>query len=520
MAKICLCLTAKTLKRNLEILNKYRKYADLAELRVDCLEPDERFLIRRFPEMAELPVILTIRRIGDGGYFSSGEGARVNLMARGLAYAEANRRLNFAYVDIEEDLNVPSLEEAARTFGTRIIRSWHSIHGNTADISPVLRGMKCMSDDLVKIAVKTNSASDVLRVLKTTRKYPRKEKIVVCMGQHGMCSRILAEQFGSYLSYTSAPGEPDIPRGAEGQVDIPELADLYRFRTISKSTKIFGMLGIDPMVSEYLRFFNTVFEMENTDAVYLPFPADSIVDFMELADGLNISGLSLTGCSMEEIIPFLNEQSARVKSSGMCTGIYRSSTGWAGTNTVAQGFSASLMESIGRKNLHGKKITVIGAGSMAKLISGELYRLGAKVLILNHSVHKARELAARYKFAWGGLDSRGIEMIEKYQDIIIQAASQTPESEGMGEGNDGDRGLYEHGLSEPWEIYVFSGRETVMDLVNKPEHSYFIKQAAEAGCRIINGYDTFIRQVQYQYAQFMGRDFPSQLLTRVRLGGN
>jgi hypothetical protein len=84
VAKICLCLTAKTIGRDLEILDKYRKYADLAELRVDCLDPDERFLIRRFPALAGLPVILTIRRNVDGGRYSGGEGARVNLLRGGL----------------------------------------------------------------------------------------------------------------------------------------------------------------------------------------------------------------------------------------------------------------------------------------------------------------------------------------------------------------------------------------------------------------------------------------------------
>src|SRR5215469_11879574 len=129
MAKICLCLTGKTLAQNFEILDKHRRYVDLAELRVDCLEPDERFLIRRFPEMAGLPVILTIRRDIDGGSFIGGEGSRITILANALAYADPDRRRNFAYVDLEDDLDVPSLEEAARTYGTHIIRSWHNIDG-------------------------------------------------------------------------------------------------------------------------------------------------------------------------------------------------------------------------------------------------------------------------------------------------------------------------------------------------------------------------------------------------------
>jgi 3-dehydroquinate dehydratase/shikimate dehydrogenase len=115
MAKLCLSLTGNTLEKDLAILEKYRKYIDVAELRVDFLEPDERLHIRRFPEMAGIPVILTIRRDVDGGKYVGGEASRATLFSMGLAFAEVDKRKNFAYVDIESDLNVPSLEEAART---------------------------------------------------------------------------------------------------------------------------------------------------------------------------------------------------------------------------------------------------------------------------------------------------------------------------------------------------------------------------------------------------------------------
>ncbi|MCQ2982913.1 MAG: type I 3-dehydroquinate dehydratase, partial [Treponemataceae bacterium] len=60
--KVCLCLTGKTLKEDLEMIERYRNYIDLAELRVDFLDYDERLSLRHFPEKAGLPVCLTIRR--------------------------------------------------------------------------------------------------------------------------------------------------------------------------------------------------------------------------------------------------------------------------------------------------------------------------------------------------------------------------------------------------------------------------------------------------------------------------
>jgi 3-dehydroquinate dehydratase/shikimate dehydrogenase len=522
MAKICLCLTAKTLKRNLEILNKYRKYTDMAELRVDCLEPDERLLIRRFPEKAGIPVILAIRRDIDGGYFDSGEGSRVNLMARGLAYAEVDRRRNFAYLDIEHDLSVPSLEEAARTFGTKIIRSYHDIKGSCKDLSEKIRTMRHSDDEIIKLSVTVNTTKDVLRLLKAGKENPEQDKILIAAGYYGIYSRILAEHFGSILSYVSPLSEPDILQAAFGHIDVQEMAQLYQFRHITNNTKVYGVAGFPLKVTDSPYFFNTVFRLEEIDAVYVPFPSDSISAFMELAQELNVAGLSITIPYKETVIPFLNYTNTQMRKINACNTIIRGNvpaaetpnrkpaspkmysshqTGWLGANTDAKGFSDSLLAFLARPHLKRQCVTVIGAGGAARAVVYELYRLGAKVLILNRGIQKAYNLAAPYNFKWGGLDSHGIKMMNRYCDIIIQT---TP------------AGMEGYDCSDPAEMYKFNGQEAVMDLIYKPEKTPFLERAAEAGCQIQNGYDMFIRQACYQYALFTGEEFSEYLMTRIQ----
>jgi len=299
------------------------------------------------------------------------------------------------------------------------------------------------------------------------------------------------------------------------------LADVYHFRAINKDTKIYGLVtnplsgdaspSVDNLLSAnasaqvlgYIRFYNTVFTLEEINAVYVPFPVTSIADFMDLANEMDVSGLSISGSHKDDVVPFLYEQSSQVETGGSCNTMSKNGVNWTGCDTDSLGFLDSLLEFAGRKNFKRQKISLIGAGSMAKVIAHELYRLGASVLILNRSILKARELAARYKFAWGTLDNRGIDMIKKYRDVIIQA---TPAGSG---GND-----------DPIEMYTFCGREAVMDLVCKPERSRLLLRAAAAGCRIIDGYDIFTRQLRHQYTQFMGRDFPPQLMSRVQFNRN
>ena len=503
VAKICLCLTAKTIERNLEILNKYRKFTDTAELRVDCLDPDERLLIRRFPEMAGLPVILTIRRDIDGGFFMGGEGARVKLLARGLAYANADSRFNFAYVDIEEDFDVPSLEEAARTFGTRIIRSCHDLNGTIKDIPAKIKSMQRARDEIVKVAIMVKSTSDVLRVYRASKDYSGQDKIFICMGHYGIYSRILAERFGSFFCYSSALSENEAC-GAAGQVDVQELAELYRFRKISKKTKVYGIAGNPLKASISPWFFNTVFGIENTDAVYVPFPTDSIEDLFKLAKGLEVQGLSITVPYKESVLNELADYSAAVQSIGACNTISRTPDGWFGENTDCTGFSDSLLNFLNKKNLKRLKITIIGAGGAARAVAAGVYRLGGRVLILNRTVTKARNIASQYNFRWGGLDNNGIEMISKYSDVIIQTSSM---------------GMEGYEAANPLEMYAFTGKEAVMDLIYMPAETPFLKRAAAAGCRTLNGYDMVIRQACLQYASFMKKEIPSQLLTRVNAAG-
>ncbi len=63
-----------------------------------------------------------MRRRGDGGRFQDTEAQRVSLLLR---LVEGG----FSHVDLEEDLEAPELDAAARRAGARIVRSFHDFSG-------------------------------------------------------------------------------------------------------------------------------------------------------------------------------------------------------------------------------------------------------------------------------------------------------------------------------------------------------------------------------------------------------
>jgi 3-dehydroquinate dehydratase/shikimate dehydrogenase len=502
MTKICLCLTGSTLRRDIEVLEKYRKYVDIVELRADYLTPDERLLIRRFPRMVGMPCILTVRREIDGGLFCGGEWSRIKLIAKGLAFAETDRRRNFAYVDLENDLSVPGIEEAARTFGTRIIRSYHNINGADDDIVEILRKGRHTGDEIVKAAVTPSSLVDVIKIFKAAKETADLEKVLIGIGQFGLCTRILADKLGSQITYTSARDEPNMPMAALGQLDPKELAEFYRFKSIDKETEIFGVTGFPLNITLSPMFFNTVFSSENINAVYLPIPAISIDTFMQFAEEVGLKGASVTIPYKESVVPYLAQKSDHVRRIGACNTIVREEDGWHGYNTDAMGFSNSLLNFIKTKDLKGKKITIVGAGGAARAVAEEVHRFRGKALILNRTPIRARELAEAFGFKWGALDSEGFARMERYKDVIIQTTSA-----GMDKQIDQD----------PIEMYKFSGKEAVMDIIYKPQRTKCLQRAARSGCRVLNGYDMFIRQAQAQLKFFTNTELAERAVPDMTL---
>jgi 3-dehydroquinate dehydratase/shikimate dehydrogenase len=507
-AKICLCLTGRTLRRNLQVLEKYRKYVDIAELRVDCLDMAEQLAIRPFPEQANIPVILTVRRREDGGNWGEGESARIVLLAKALAFAQTDKRRNFAYVDLEEDVSVPGIEEAARAFGTRIIRSFHNLRGTNADLTAKIRNLRRVGDEIAKASVTPNDLRDVTRLWQAAKDLQNIEKILISMGPLGTCTRILANRIGSYLTFTSVKDEEEFPLAAPGQIDPRELVERYRFRSINDKTDILGITGYPLTTTDSPKLHNEMYARDSINAVYLPFPApvadaEAVEDFLALADEIGLRGASVTVPFKEKILSrlsFTDPETARI---GACNTIVRDAKGWRGYNTDAEGFSSSLFAFIygeeagipekqrAKRTLKGKKVTVIGAGGAARAIVAEVHRLKAKALILNRTGPAAKELATRYGFRWGVLGESGAIEMAKFNDIIIQT---TP----AGMGNDAD----------PFPLYSFSGREIVYDIIYKPERTLFLRRAEKAGCKTANGYDMLVRQAIGQHRLFF--DIPPQ----------
>lgn len=492
MALVCLSLTGHSIAENLTVLDLYRGQVDMVELRADWLDPSEKFLIRSFPERAGLPCILTVRRRSEGGRFSEGEGVRLVMLAKGLAYAQSDRLANFTYVDLESDFRVPAVEEACATFGVKIIRSIHMKERMPEDLDAAWEETASAPDEIPKLAFMCNCAADLVRMAEWSDTLPAdRPRIIVGMGESGFPSRVLAERFGSFLSFTSAIGA-GLPGAAPGQIDPGTMQDIYNFRSLRRTTSIYGLGGGPSVIhSKSPALHNAAFAAEGIDAIYVPIPAEDGASFIKVAEALGLKGAAVTVPLKESLFPFLAEVSPEAREIGACNTVMRIEEGWKGYNTDAIGFERALVEFLEGRDPAGLRATIVGAGGAARAVAHVLARLGLSCLVVNRSITKARELARDYGFASAGCDERSADLVADHADLIVNATSV-----GMEGGQPGD----------PLEWYEFTGREAVFDLVYRPERTAFLTRARAAGARIMNGWPMLRYQAAEQYRIWTGRE--------------
>ncbi|MGP1594116.1 MAG: type I 3-dehydroquinate dehydratase [Treponema sp.] len=487
--KICLVLTENTIEKNTALIEKYRNWIDAAELRADFLLPEELLHIRSFPRMVDIPVILTVRRLQDGGVYDSGEGSRIILLAHGLAFSDTDSSNNFAYIDLESDIHIPCLEEAAQAYNIGIIRSVHYMHGPVRDIAKIAKDIRRTEAEIVKIAYKAETLSDVT-VLFEQAPHCTQPHTVIAMGSYGMPSRILASRLDSAFVYTM-PESYIKQHGLEQEyIDPITLNTLYRFRKIDSHTKIYGVAGADTSKSLSPAIHNAGFGQKEINAVYIPLSASNIEQIIDFSVTAGLSGFSITHPFKFDIIPFLDTVSPKARACGAVNTVVCAGGKRQGFNTDIYGITRALQEFLCTQTLRFKRVSIIGTGGAAYAAAQAVHTLGGKACIFGRNIEKAKTLAQKYGFIWAVLDSSSLRLLKKYASIIIQATSI---------------GMQPH--EDPLEFYSFSGNEYVFDVIYTPEQTPLLHRAEQAGCKTSNGYMMLRYQAYKQFELFTGEQY-------------
>jgi len=455
---------------------------ELVELRLDHWEDSRESLaaaVRAIPHR----LILTDRPPDQGGKSPRKPAERARLLFEACDWAKCA-----AFVDLEAD--APFRREPFPA-GQKIL-SWHDFQETPRDPLALVRRMhRDLPEALIKLAVTPISAADFLSVLTL----PAKVDFPVCaiaMGERGNLSRTLGPRLGSDLVYGSIPGEPGT---APGQLDARTLRELYRVESQGPETAMDAVVGSPLQHSLSPLLHNASHRSLELDRVYVSLETDALDEALLLAQAVGIHGLSVT-------LPF--KQDAHRVAAGWLDGYQEFSNvgsantlvnrdgNWWAANTDAAGFLHALRQAAPDLSLQGANVLVLGAGGVARTAVAVLRQQGARVAVTSRT--RRRALALARDFGVRILPPSGGVLPEA--DVIVNA---TPV------------GMYPHEQESPVPDAVLRKDQVVYDLVYRPRRTRLLRQAQEAGCRIVDGAAMFLHQAALQVQLFTGQppDLPA-----------
>ena len=460
--------------------------AQLVELRIDYLEGsiDLKPLLENRPS----PVIITCRRVKDGGKFQESEERRLVVLRSAIAQGAD-------YVDLEEDVagSIPR-------FGpTKRIVSLHDFRRTPADLDQAHARLVALDADIVKLATLAHSPHDNVRMLQLMQKSPV-PTVGVCMGEIGTPSRILAPKFGAPFTFATFSSERQM---APGQLSFREMEDIYGYSRITPDTEVYGVIG-DPIQHSYSpQIHNAAFQALGLNKVYIPFrvPRGEVPRFLEDAPALGIRGISVTIPHKQTVLAKATQIDPLVEGAGAANTLIFSGNQIHAYNTDAQAALESLELEMRQKDQNtnpfaGKPILVLGAGGAARAIAFGLKQRGAEVYLSGRTAEKAKELAEK-------LDCRLVPWEERGGVRCAVLVNCTPV------------GMHPNVDECPVEKHMLRPAMVVFDTVYNPENTLLLKHARTQHAKPISGIEMFVRQAALQFQLFTGHPAPTDLMRDI-----
>lgn len=440
--------------------------ADLVEVRLDSVrDPDAAGALagRRGP------VIVTCRPRWEGGAFDGSEEERRRLLAQALA-------LGAEYVDIEWGAGFDDL--IGQRHGRNVLLSMHDMRGVPADLAERVRAMLAVGAQVVKVAVFARRLCDALPLLNLAPPESGEERLVtVAMGPSGVASRILAARFGSFWTYAGENAAP-------GQISPARLLREFRFRRLSATTDVYGVVGRPLTHSLSPAMHNAAFEAAGCDAVYVPFEAADADDFVGFAHALGVRGASVTAPFKRGLADLADELDEVSRRAGALNTVRLEGGHLLGMNTDVAGF----LQPLKGRDLRDWRVAILGAGGAARAVAVALASVGAQVRVYARDHRRAVEVAGLV-----GGSGHALPPPPGSWDMLVNT---TP------------IGTFPGTEDTPLPAGDLGGR-LVYDLVYNPLRTRLLREAEAAGCETIGGLDMLVEQARLQFEWWTGCCVPA-----------
>jgi shikimate dehydrogenase len=254
---------------------------------------------------------------------------------------------------------------------------------------------------------------------------------------------------------------------------------------ITGKTKLLGVIGHPVEHSLSPAMHNAAIAHLGLDYVYLPLPVkpEALAVALQGFAAIGLVGFNVTIPHKQAVIPLLSEVFPVAQAVGAVNTVWRTDTGWVGTNTDVEGFLAPLSP-----DSHPQTAVILGNGGAARAVVAGCSQLGcAEIYVVGRNEVKLRE----FYQSWGNSQVQTNLQVytwDRLPDLITRTdllVNTTP------------IGMYPHVNQSPLSLAEMEGLKQgaiAYDLIYTPSPTLFLQQAQQQGAIAIDGLEMLVQQ--------------------------
>jgi len=260
-------------------------------------------------------------------------------------------------------------------------------------------------------------------------------------------------------------------------------------KEINGKTEIIGVVGKNIENSLSPLIHNQIIDRYSLNFCYLPFQVAEINlgNAIQGISALNIKGVNVTFPYKEKVIKFLDKVEESARRIGAINTIVNDKGNLTGYNTDVIGFKKSLQEE-GKSTVKGKKAIILGAGGAARgVIYALLEEKIEEITIFNRTLERAKKIKQDFSNFFPKSCIRAFSLEEENIKDKIRRAHFLVNTTSFGIPPQIDK------TPLPNEK-LFHPNLLVYDLIYHPTKTLFLRQAEQAGAKIMNGLPMLVYQ--------------------------
>ncbi|MBK4730697.1 shikimate dehydrogenase [Oxynema sp. CENA135] len=286
-------------------------------------------------------------------------------------------------------------------------------------------------------------------------------------------------------------------------------------QAITGKTKLLGVIGhpvehsLSPVMHNAAIAALSATEGGQVDYVYLPFPVkpENLSAAVAGFEAVGLCGFNITIPHKQSIVAFLDEVSPVARAVGAVNTVWRTPTGWAGTNTDVEGFLSPLRAR--DRPWKGTQATILGAGGAARAIVAGCAELGCEEIVVVGRDRAKLDIFARSweesPIAIAPLSTglwEDLPAVLAQTDLLVNA---TP----VGMHPQVDRTPVEASL-----LAQLPAGAIVYDLIYTPNPTRLLREARQVGAGAIDGLEMLVQQGAAALQLWLNRPVPVDVMRR------